>query len=59
MTSTQNGQAAQAHCGGRHAGARAENRWTWSPTWSPADITPERREQLNAIGFSFGGPARK
>lgn len=28
--------------------------WTWTPTWSPADITPEGREQLNAIGFSFG-----
>lgn len=33
--------------------------WTWTPTWSPADITPEGREQLTAIGFSFGAPARK
>ncbi len=33
--------------------------WTWSPAWAPADITPEGREQLNAIGFSFGGTARE
>jgi metal-sulfur cluster biosynthetic enzyme len=32
--------------------------WTWSPTWSPQDITPEGREQLNAIGFSFGTTGR-
>jgi metal-sulfur cluster biosynthetic enzyme len=33
--------------------------WTWSPTWSPQDITPEGREQLTAIGFSFSDPDRK
>ncbi len=33
--------------------------WTWSPAWAPADITPEGREQLNAIGFSFGNTARR
>jgi metal-sulfur cluster biosynthetic enzyme len=33
--------------------------WIWTPTWSPADITPEGREQLNAIGFSFGAPPRQ
>lgn len=27
--------------------------WTWSPGWSPADITPEGREQLSAVGFTF------
>ena len=33
--------------------------WTWSPPWAPTDITPEGREQLNAIGFSVGGTTRK
>lgn len=33
--------------------------WTWSPTWSPQDITPEGREQLSAIGFSFGATGRR
>ena len=32
--------------------------WTWSPTWTPEDITPEGREQLTAIGFSFGAMKR-
>jgi metal-sulfur cluster biosynthetic enzyme len=27
--------------------------WTWSPGWSPADITAEGREQLSAVGFTF------
>ena len=27
--------------------------WTWSPCWSPADITAEGREQLTAVGFTF------
>jgi len=27
--------------------------WTWSSCWSPTDITPEEREQLSAVGFTF------
>ncbi|MFD7075147.1 iron-sulfur cluster assembly protein [Nocardioides sp. NPDC059952] len=26
--------------------------WEWLPAWKPADITPDGREQLQAIGFS-------
>ena len=26
--------------------------WEWLPTWRPADITDDGREQLRAIGFS-------
>ncbi|ODU06051.1 MAG: metal-sulfur cluster biosynthetic enzyme [Pseudonocardia sp. SCN 72-86] len=26
--------------------------WEWLPSWRPADITPDGREQLCAIGFS-------
>jgi metal-sulfur cluster biosynthetic enzyme len=28
--------------------------WAWNPSWSPQDVTPAGREQLSAIGFSFG-----
>lgn len=28
--------------------------WAWSPAWSPQDVTPDGRDQLAAIGFSFG-----
>ena len=27
--------------------------WTWQPRWTMEKITPEGREQLAAIGFSF------
>jgi metal-sulfur cluster biosynthetic enzyme/ribosomal protein L22 len=27
--------------------------WEWTPAWTPADITPEGREQLRAIGFTI------
>jgi metal-sulfur cluster biosynthetic enzyme len=27
--------------------------WVWKPAWSPALVTPEGREQLQAIGFTF------
>lgn len=27
--------------------------WVWKPAWTPALITPDGREQLQAIGFSF------
>jgi metal-sulfur cluster biosynthetic enzyme len=28
--------------------------WVWSPSWSPQDVTPAGRDELTAIGFSFG-----
>lgn len=34
------------------SGTRFEVRWEWLPSWRPADITPDGREQLRAIGFS-------
>ena len=27
--------------------------WEWTPAWTPAEITPEGREQLRAIGFTI------
>ncbi|MFD7159526.1 iron-sulfur cluster assembly protein [Kribbella sp. NPDC059898] len=27
--------------------------WQWTPAWSPADITPDGRAQLRAIGFTI------
>ena len=27
--------------------------WTWQPRWTMEKITPERREQLAALGFNF------
>lgn len=27
--------------------------WEWTPAWTPADITPDGREQLRAIGFTI------
>jgi metal-sulfur cluster biosynthetic enzyme len=27
--------------------------WVWKPVWSPDRITPDGREQLQAIGFSL------
>jgi metal-sulfur cluster biosynthetic enzyme/ribosomal protein L22 len=27
--------------------------WQWTPAWRPADITPEGRDQLRAIGFTI------
>lgn len=27
--------------------------WVWKPAWTPALVTPEGREQLQAIGFTF------
>jgi metal-sulfur cluster biosynthetic enzyme len=33
--------------------------WAWSPPWSPQDVTPAGREQLTAIGFSFGSHDRR
>jgi len=27
--------------------------WEWTPSWTPAEITPEGREQLRAIGFTI------
>jgi metal-sulfur cluster biosynthetic enzyme len=27
--------------------------WVWKPVWGPERITPDGREQLQAIGFSF------
>jgi metal-sulfur cluster biosynthetic enzyme len=33
--------------------------WSWTPSWSPRDVTPAGREQLTAIGFSFGAEDRR
>ena len=33
--------------------------WSWTPSWSPRDVTPAGREQLTAIGFSFGAADRR
>jgi metal-sulfur cluster biosynthetic enzyme len=27
--------------------------WQWVPAWRPADITPDGRDQLRAIGFTL------
>jgi metal-sulfur cluster biosynthetic enzyme len=27
--------------------------WEWTPAWTPAEISPEGREQLRAIGFTI------
>lgn len=27
--------------------------WEWAPAWTPADLSPEGREQLRAIGFTI------
>jgi metal-sulfur cluster biosynthetic enzyme len=27
--------------------------WQWIPAWRPADITPDGRDQLRAIGFTL------
>jgi metal-sulfur cluster biosynthetic enzyme len=27
--------------------------WQWTPAWRPADITPDGRDQLRAIGFTI------
>lgn len=27
--------------------------WVWKPAWTPALMTPDGREQLQAIGFTF------
>jgi metal-sulfur cluster biosynthetic enzyme len=27
--------------------------WQWAPAWRPADITPDGRDQLRAIGFTL------
>jgi metal-sulfur cluster biosynthetic enzyme len=32
--------------------------WVWTQPWTPADVTPSGREQLSAIGFSFGAGRR-
>lgn len=29
-------------------------RWQWTPAWTPAQITADGRDQLQAVGFSFG-----
>jgi len=33
--------------------------WSWTPSWSPRDVTSAGREQLTAIGFSFGAADRR
>jgi metal-sulfur cluster biosynthetic enzyme len=30
-----------------------EIEWVWKPAWTPERITPDGRDQLSAIGFSF------
>jgi len=36
------------------AGAEFRVEWQWLPSWRPADISDDGRDQLRAIGFSFG-----
>lgn len=39
-----------------HAGGLVEEfriDWTWDPRWTMERITPEGRDQLAALGFSF------